>query len=161
EASSEVKTVQHEAQNAIKSAEQKADSLVSAANHRLEKAEAETASLREQIKSLSVDNAKFEMEREKFEQENKHNQELRASLGESNTLNIKLESQKESLAASIERLTNDLVEYKAQASELPKVQTLLIESERKLADVQNKVYQLEREKDSLSRALAVKESKNN
>ncbi|MGY0314509.1 hypothetical protein ACV4QK_21850 (plasmid) [Alteromonas macleodii] len=153
--------MQHEAQNAIKSAEQKADSLVSAANHRLEKAEAETASLREQIKSLSVDNAKFEMEREKFEQENKHNQELRASLGESNTLNIKLESQKESLAASIERLTNDLVEYKAQASELPKVQTLLIESERKLADVQNKVYQLEREKDSLSRALAVKESKNN
>ncbi|GGZ83266.1 DNA-binding protein [Paraglaciecola chathamensis] len=160
EASSEVKRVQQEAQSAIKSAEQKADSLVSAANHRLEKAEAETASLREQIKSLSIDNAKFAMEREKFEQENKHNQELRASLGESNTLNIKLESQKESLAASVERLTNDLGEYKSQASELPKVQTLLIESERKLADVQNKVYQLEREKDSLSRALAVKESKN-
>lgn len=137
----------------------KSESLVSVANERLEKAENETASLREQIKSLSVDNAKFEMEREKFEQEHKHNQELRISLAESNTHAVKLESQKEALTANIERLTGDLADYKSQANELPKVQTLLLESERKSSELQNKVSQLQNEKDSLSRALAVQESK--
>ncbi|MCF6459075.1 hypothetical protein [Pseudoalteromonas sp. MMG024] len=155
----QIKQANLAAETAIKNAEQKSESLVSVANERLEKAENETASLREQIKSLSVDNAKFEMEREKFEQEHKHNQELRISLAESNTHAVKLESQKEALTANIERLTGDLADYKSQANELPKVQTLLLESERKSSELQNKVSQLQNEKDSLSRALAVQESK--
>lgn len=160
DSASQIKQAQQEAENATKSAEQKSESLVSVANERLEKAETETASLREQIKSLSIDNAKFEMEREKFEQENKLNQELRLNLAESNTQNVKLESKNEAQAANIERLISDLNDYKKQASELPRVQTLLLELERKSSELQNKVSQLESEKDSLSRALAVKESKN-
>lgn len=161
DASSQIKQAQQEAESVIKSAEQKSESLVSVANERLEKAETETASLREQIKSLSIDNARFEMEREKFEQENKHNQELRLSLAESNTQNVKLESKNEAQTANIERLTADLIDYKKQASELPKVQTSLLDLERRSSSLQNKISQLESEKDSLSRALAVKESKNN
>lgn len=160
DSASQIKQAQQEAESATKSAEQKSESLVSVANERLEKAETETASLREQIKSLSIDNAKFEMERENFEQENKLNQELRLNLAESNTQNVKLESKNEAQAANIERLISDLNDYKKQASELPRVQTLLLELERKSSELQNKVSQLEREKDSLSRALAVKESKN-
>lgn len=159
DSASQIKQAQQEAESATKSAEQKSESLVSVANERLEKAETETASLREQIKSLSIDNAKFEMEREKFEQENKLNQELRLNLAESNTQNVKLESKNEAQAANIERLISDLNDYKKQASELPRVQTLLLELERKSSELQNKVSQLESEKDSLSRALAVKESK--
>ena len=70
DAADKIKQAQKEAENAIQSAEQRSESLVSVANERLEKSETETASLREQIKSLSIDSAKFEMEREKFEQVN-------------------------------------------------------------------------------------------
>lgn len=159
DAEQRIKQIQSEAEATIRSAEQKSDSLVSVANERLEKSEAETASLREQIKSLSVDSAKFEMERDKFSQENKHNQELREKLAESNTLNVRLESQKEALSTDIQRLTSEIHDFKTQANELPKVQTLLLESERRTSTLQNKIAQLENEKDSLSRALAINESK--
>jgi antitoxin component YwqK of YwqJK toxin-antitoxin module len=145
-----VKKAQENADIAIKNAEQKSESLITVANERLEKSENETALLREQVKTLTVDNAKFELERERFEQANKNNEKLSKELALTKELNVKYETQIEANVTDIKRLNKDLTENKVNISALQENETLLLVSERKNSELNNKVSQLEKERDILS-----------
>ena len=154
-----IASVELKTQAQIKASETQAQSLVAAANKQTDKAESETVSLREQVKLLSIDQARHELEKEQLAQAQRKLDDLLTELAEIKTSNVRFESQTASLEKDALRLNNDLIEFKEQATQLPKAQAQLVETQKQISVLQQELSQSERERESLSRALAVSENK--
>jgi len=144
------------AENLVSNAEEKALALVEAANQRANQSEQETKSLREQVKSLSIDEAKREIEQAEFKTLQKILDKLRIELAEQKTEVVKVGAENKAHLKDVSRLESDNKEYKQKTTELTKYQTLLIESQKTLTNLQSELAISERERESLSHALSIK-----
>nr|AKN36162.1 hypothetical protein [Vibrio genomosp. F6] len=130
-----------------------ADSLVNAANRRTDKAEQESAGLREQVTLLTVDQAKREIEKAQHEKTLEQHSTTLNELADKRTLIVQLQTQEESRQSEINRLTNELVDVKADSKLLAAAQGQLVELQRQISQLQSDLSLSERERESLSVAL--------
>ncbi|MBE1299791.1 MAG: hypothetical protein GJ680_07780 [Alteromonadaceae bacterium] len=140
-------------QQAIDKAEQKAQVLVDAANQRADKAEEEANSLREQVKQLTVDEAKREIEKALFNDTQNQLDGMRITLADKNTEVVKLTSEKEMHERDAVRLSKELETALKKADQFSKSQAELIEAQKQLNQVKHDLVQAERERDSLTVAI--------
>jgi len=144
------------AKNSIEASKEQAKALVEVANNSTIQAEQETKLLREQVKSLSIDGAKRDIEREELRKTRELFEELRLSYAELKTDAVVHSSENKSLLKDITRLESDITEYKKLDKELTKSQTQLIESQKTITELSSKLSLLERERESLTSALSSK-----
>ena len=164
DAESTVQAAQVEAQDMVSAIEQKteilietarseADSLVRAADKRVDKAEQEAESLREQVKGLSIDQAKREIEQVQHKTAQEELIALRQALSDQKTQVVQLQTQKENQDKETGRLTSELQEVKQDAKALGKTQGQLVEAQTQISQIKNELALSERERESLSLAL--------
>jgi len=138
----------------IEAAKKEADSLVKAATVQIDKAETETQLLRQQVKELTIDEAKRQIEQVHFEQAQVRLSNQQSDLAEQKTMIVQLTTEKSAFVKDQQRLENDLVDAKSVSKELSKTQGQLIEAQKQTSQLQQSLSLSERERDSLSLALA-------
>ncbi|MEZ8196808.1 DNA-binding protein [Vibrio cortegadensis] len=164
EASAAIEQAKQDADKAVSDIENKcdllvtnskseADSLVNAANRRTDKAEQESAGLRDQVTLLTVDQAKREIEKAQHEKTLEQHSTTLNELADKRTLIVQLQTQEESRQSEINRLTNELVDVKADSKLLAAAQGQLVELQRQISQLQSDLSLSERERESLSVAL--------
>ena len=153
EAKDTVVAIEQKTDILIETARSEADSLVRAADKRADKAEQEAVSLREQVKGLSIDQAKREIEQVQYETAQKELVALRQTLSDAKTQVVQLQTQKENQDKETGRLTADLIEIKQDAKALGKTQGQLVEAQTQLSQLKNELALSERERESLALAL--------
>jgi len=134
-------------------AESEAESLVKSANFQLKKTESESAELREQVKLLTVDVAKFEIKHSQHEQAQKQLDIVQLSIAEQNILIAQLQTEKTAFTKANSRLESELQEFKIKAEKLSQVQTQLVEVQKQISQLQHELSLTQRERESLSQAL--------
>jgi len=145
--------------NNIKSEQEKAKALIEVANAKANNAELESKHLREQVKELFIDEAKRDMQQTEFENMKEQLTQLQLAYAEQKTEVVKLSAEKSAIIKDTERLENDNREYKIVDKEYTKLQTQLLEYQKTITQLTNKINLSERERDSLSLALSTQESK--
>ena len=145
--------------NNIKSEQEKAKALIEVANAKAHNAELETKHLREQVKELFIDEAKRDMQQAEFKNMKEQLTQLQLAYAEQKTEVVKLSAEKSAIIKDIERLESDNKEYKIIDKEHTKLQTQLLEYQKTITQLTNKINLSERERDSLSLALSTQESK--
>ena len=145
--------------SSVDASREQARVLVEAANARAEQAENEAKLLREQVKSLSVDEAKRDIEKTELTKTKQLFEDLRFSHAEQKTNVVLKESENKALSKDILRLENENKEYKLIDKELTKSQTQLVESQKTITDISSKLSLSERERESLQAALALSAGK--
>ena len=140
--------------NAIEASKEQAAALVNVANSTAQQAEQETKLLREQVKSLSIDEAKRDIEKAELLKTKQLFEELRLQYAELKTEVVVYSSENKSLLKDITRLENQNKEYNELDRELMKSQTQLIEAQKNITALSNKLSLMERERESLTSALA-------
>lgn len=138
----------------IANAKTEAASLVDAANKRADKAEQEAASLREQVKLLSIDQAKREIEEAQHQKMVEVHNKTIAELAQERTLNTKLQTQQETLKAEISRLSNELTQSEQIETALSKTMADLAQERTLTAKLQTLQERHEAEISRLSKELA-------
>jgi chromosome segregation ATPase len=154
QAESETEKALLKAESSVQSAQEKANALVEAANKNADIALREAASLREQVKALSIDAAKREIEKAEFEQQKKAMDQLRIDFAEQKTEVVRMATENRSLQKDLDRLETENQSNRHLSAELAKAQTLYVEAHRQLTDIQNKLSLSERERDSFAEALS-------
>jgi hypothetical protein len=142
------------AEGMVQSAREKAEALVEAANKNASLAQQEAVSLREQVKALSIEAAKRELEQVELEEQKKATSQLRIDLAEQKTELVRMIAENKNFQKDIDRLESENSDNKKLAVELSKTQTLYVEAQRQLMDLQNKLSLSDRERDSLATALS-------
>ncbi len=142
--------------NNIKSEQEKAKALIEVANSKAQNAELETKHLREQVKELFIDEAKHDMQKAEFENMKTQLTQLQLAYAEQKTEVVKLSAEKSAILKDIERLEGDNKEYKGIDREYIKAQTQLVEYQKTITELSNKVSLSEREIGSLSLAISMK-----
>lgn len=137
----------------IATAEQKATALVDDARERVSKLEREAESLREQVKLLSVDQAKREIEQAQLHQAQNDLRTAQNTIADFRAEIAGIKAEKAAIEQYCERLNSDLKDAKAEVKQGSQAQTQLIESQRNLSSTQNQLAQSEREREALSHAL--------
>ena len=161
-----------EAENAIQAAEQKietlvvaakseADSLVKASNKQLEKMEAETTGLREQVKNLTVNEARREIEQEQFEATKTQLVKIQNQLAEQKTLVVQLQTENTGYKKDASRLEREVIEARETANKYANAQTQLIDCQKQITQLNSDLTVSNRERESLSRALSIKADNSN
>lgn len=150
--------IQEDAKALVTASKSEAQALVAAANKQTEKAEAESTLLREQVKELSIDEAKRDIQMIEYSQTKDELNGLRIEIAEVKTTLIQSESTKEAFEKDVLRLEKELVEAKSDSKQLTQSQAELLQAQKQITTLQNYLAQSERERESLSRALAVNES---
>lgn len=145
--------------SSVDASREQARVLVEAANARAEQAENEAKLLREQVKSLSVDEAKRDIEKTELTKTKQLFEDLRFSHAEQKTNVVLKESENKALSKDILRLENENKEYKLIDKELTKSQTQLVESQKTITDISSKLSLSERERESLQSALTLSAGK--
>jgi hypothetical protein len=140
--------------NAIDASKEQAAALVNVANNNAQQAEQETKLLREQVKSLSIDEAKRDIEKAELLKTKQLFEELRLQYAELKTEVVVHSSENKSLIKDIDRAENQIKEYNEIDRELMKSQTQLIEAQKNITTLSNKLSLMERERESLTTALA-------
>lgn len=148
---SEVKLI---SENTIQAAKEQAQALVDAANSRLQESQQETKLLREQVKSLSVDEATRDIEKAQLEKNKQLLEGLRLEYAELNTEVVRYTAEKSALSKDVLRLESDNNRYKDLERELFKYQTEVVESQKQITDINSKLALLQRERDSFATALS-------
>ena len=154
-----IKAAETKSELLINNAKSEAESLVSAANKRADKAEQEAASLREQVTLLSVEQARRDIEQAQYQQIAIAHQNAVTELAEERTKNAKLQTQFENQESHILRLTNETKELRGDAKQFSLLQGQYIELQKQLTQSQHDLSQSERERESLKLALHSKEEK--
>lgn len=169
-AEAEVKEIRMEANNTVKAEQQKAvtlvesaktesASLVAAAEKRVNETENEVRQLREQNRALTVDEAKRQIEKQQFEDAQVKLASLQQQLADERTASVKLSTENNGAAKEITRLSSELAGTKDELKKVGNAQVMLIEAQKQITQLQHDLSQSEREKQSLSQALAVSSSK--
>jgi len=146
---------QAEAEAVITSSKSEAQALIDAANNQSEKAENESRLLREQVKELSIDEAKRDLQQIEHNQTKDELNRLSVELAETKTTLIHSESSKLAIEKDVTRLQKELFEIKKEAKQLVQSQAELLQAQKQITTLQNNLAQSERERESFSRALAV------
>ncbi len=142
--------------NAIAASKTQAQALVDAADTRAEKAEQESKLLREQVKALSIDEAKREIEKAEHSKTRQLFEQMRLEHAERNTDLVVQQSENRSLIKDITRLEEDNKEYKQLDKDLSVSQTQLVESQKMITDLNGRLSLSERERESLTLTLSHK-----
>jgi chromosome segregation ATPase len=150
--------ISSESASKVKYEEERAKALVEASERRLESAESELKGLRVEVNALRVDEAKRQIEKEQFEQTKLHMSKLQDELADHKTMAVKVSTENIGLDKDVNRLYGELKEVKAQLEKMNGAQALLVESQKKEAQLLRDLNQTEREVKSLSQALAISES---
>lgn len=153
-----IASIEQKSQLLIEAAQAESKLLISASNKQMEKLDTEASLLRDQVKLLSIDQAKHSLEKEQLKLVQQQLEVLRDEVADAKTKAIVLESQNASLEKDATRLNTELGETKQQARELHIAQTEAVEAQKQISQLQNDLSQSNREKDSLSRSLAISES---
>jgi hypothetical protein len=149
-----VVTAEQKATILVDSAKGEADALVKAATTQIDKAEAETKTLRLQVKDLMIDQAKHELEQAQFDQAKSRLEQQQIDIAEQKTLVVQLQTEQRAFVKDTTRLEGDLVNAKENAAKLSQAQTQLVEMQKQLSQAQHDLSQSERERDSLALAVA-------
>ena len=150
----EISEVKLLTENTIAAAKEQAEALVDAANARLEEAQQETKILREQVKSLSVDEATRAIEKAQLEKNRELLEALRLEYAELNTQVVRYAAENAALLKDISRLENDNKHYKELEKDLYKYQTEVVEYQKQLTDMNSRLTLLQKERDSFATALS-------
>lgn len=142
--------------NSIEASKEQASALIDVANKAAQQAEQEAKLLREQVKSLSIDEAKRDIEKAELLKTKQLFEELRLKYAELNTEVVMHASENKALLKEIARLEDENKTYKELDKELMKSQTQLIESQKNITELSSKLSLMERERESLTSALAQK-----
>ena len=148
---SEIKLI---SQNTVKASKEQAQALVNAANKRAEQAEQEAKLLREQVKSLSIDEATRNIEKAEFEKNQQLLDSLRLDYADQRTEVVRFTAENKALLKDTTRLESENKEYKLLDKELAKFQTQVVESQKTITELSNKLSLSERERESLTIALS-------
>lgn len=154
-----VKVAERKAETLIEAAGSEADKLVAAANTELDKSQSEARQLREQIKVLTIDEAKRELEKVELDRIRNELASHQTKIAELNSLLTQVQTQNESLIIEKDRNYSELQEMKVQANRAIELQTLLLAKEGQLGEVNSKLSQAERQVESLTRTITLLESK--
>lgn len=141
----------------ISNAKSEAIALVDAANRRADKAEQESAGLREQVRLLTIDQAKREIEQAQHEKTLEQHEKTLSELAAGRTLIVQLQTQEESRKADVLRLTQDLSEYKADSKALAAAQGQLVELQKQVSQLTSELSLSERERESLTMVVRSKQ----
>ncbi len=148
--SNELQAAQQKALMQVESANERADALINAANERTSKAEAETKALREQVKLLTIDEAKRQLELEQYEAAQRQLSEQRNQLTEQGNTLAKLQSQTEQLKSEREdlkvRLQHATEGIASEATKREEIRQLLDETRNILSQERSTNAQLNAEK---------------
>ncbi len=144
----------------IDKAESEATALVNEITKQLEKAETETKSLREQVKSLSIDAAKRDIESEQHAETKQQLETMREQLADQKTNIVKLTALEAVYQKDITRLETESEHAKKSSEELARVQGQLVELQKQISQQENELASLKRERDSLTTALKSKITEN-
>ena len=155
----EISEVKLLSENTIAAAKEQAEALVDAANSRLQESQQETKVLREQVKSLSVDEATRAIEKAQLEKNKQLLEELRLNYAELNTQVVRYTAENGALLKDISRLESDNKHYKDLERDLYKYQTEVVEYQKQLTDINSKLALLQRERDSFAVALTQNSTK--
>lgn len=156
-AAESIKASETKSELLISNAKSEAELLVNAANKRADKAEQEAVSLREQVKLLSIEQAKRDIEQAQYQQTLIAHQKSVADLADERTKNARLQIQFENQGAEILRLTSEIQELRADSKQFSLLQGQHIELQKQLTQSQHDLSQSERERESLSVMLRSKE----
>lgn len=151
-----VKMAETKSELLIVNAKSEADALVQAANKRADTAEQEAIILREQVKLLSVDQAKRQIEQGLHQQTLESHQKAVAELADERTKNTRLQIQLENQVTNIQRLTSENQDFRSDSKNLASLQGQYIELQKQFTQSQHSLSQSERERESLSVALRSK-----
>jgi len=152
----EISEVKLLSENTIEAAKEQAQALVDAANSRLQESQHETKLLREQVKSLSVDEATRDIEKTQLEKNKQLLEDLRLEYAEIKTQVVRYTAENSALLKDVTRLESDNLRYKEQEKELYKYQTEVVESQKQITEINGKLALLQRERDSFISALSQK-----
>ena len=141
-------------ENSIEASKEKSRALIEAANKKTQQAEQETKILREQVKSLSIDEAKRDIEKAEFEKTKQMLEELRLEYAEQKAIVVQTAAENKALERDALRLETDNKDYRLIDKELTKSQVQLIEAQKTITELSNKLSLSERERESLSSALS-------
>lgn len=154
-----VKEAERKAQTLIEAANSEAEKLVAAANNERDKSQDEAKQLREQIKELTIDEAKRELEKAESERARDQLSETQSKIADLNTLLTQVQTQNESLTIEKDRNYSELQEAKVQANKAMQLQTQLLTKEGQLGEVNSKLSQAEKQVESLNRTITLLEPK--
>ena len=137
----------------ITNAKSEAVALVDAANRRADKAELESASLREQVTLLSVEQAKREIEQAQHEKTLEQHNQVMGDLAQERTRVVQLQTQQDNQIVEVKRLSSELGEVKVDSRLLASAQGQLVELHKQISQLQSELSLSDRERESLSIAL--------
>ncbi len=160
EAANKAEADKEKAESQIESAEQKAGVLIDAARADVVKLEKTVGGLRDQVKALAVDEAKREIERAQVVQMEKTLEGMRGEVSDRKTEVVKLQTEKAHFEKEVGRLQGEVNSHKNRADKQGDYQSSLIETQKLLSKVEHQLAQSERERESLSQALAVNTASN-
>ena len=131
--------------NSIEAEQEKSIALLEVANKRAEQAIQENNLLREQIRTLSIDEAKREIEQKEFDTLKNQFHQLQLSNAQEQTKSVKLLAEKDAISQNIERLEKDNREYKVIEKDFMKAQIELLASQKQINELNSKISLLEKE----------------
>ncbi|MEA2019746.1 MAG: hypothetical protein U9N59_15000, partial [Campylobacterota bacterium] len=152
----EISEVRLLSENTIQAAKEQAQALVDAANIRLQESQQETKLLREQVKSLSVDEATRDIEKAQLNKSRELLDALRLEYAELNTQVVRFTAENGALFKDVSRLESDNSHYKNLERDLFKYQTEVVESQKQITEINSRLALLQRERDSFAAALSQK-----
>ena len=154
ESKASVDAAEKKAELLIEAAKKEAGSLVEAANDQINKAQAEAQTLSQQVKELSIDQAKHDMEKSAFEDGKEALSQLQIDLAEQKTLVVQLQTEKQAFEKDTKRLESDVANAKETEKKLTEVQTQLVEVQKQSSQFERELNQAQREVDTLKVALS-------
>jgi len=131
--------------NSIEAEQEKSMALLEVANKRAEEVIQENNLLREQIRTLSIDESKREIEQKEFDTLKNQFHQLQLSNAQEQTKSVKLLAEKDAISQNIERLEKDNREYKVIEKEFMKAQIELLASQKQINELNSKISLLEKE----------------
>ena len=154
-----VKTADQKSSVLVEASKSEANALVKAANVQMNNAISETQTLRQQVKELTIEQAKYEIEQEQYVQSKEILNTQQIEIADQKTNVVKLQTEKLAFIKDTERLELDLTNAKSVVDKFSQAQAELVSLQKQLSQSQYDLSQSQRERDSLSQALAVSDSK--
>jgi len=144
---------EQKSQSIVDASKKETDSHIRLANHQIIKMESETVTLREQVKILTVEAAKHEIEHLHYGQSQKKLEKALISISNQQILIAQLQTENSAINKNNLRLEIDIKESKTKADQFSQVQALIIEKQNQISQLSHDLTQSNRERDSLSQAL--------
>lgn len=148
-----ISLTEQKSQAIVDTSKKETDSLIRVANHQLIKVESEAVALRDQVKLLTIETTKNEIEHLHYELSQKKLEKTLISISNQQILIAQLQTENSAINKNNIRLEDDLKESKTKADQFSQVQAQLIEKQNQIYQLSHDLTQSNRERNSLSQAL--------